>query len=119
MQGETIGGKIQGNKYKRSELEVYFFKAFDIDTYNYLLPETFFKLMKELDLPTVPLIDNDFCIQKFYDMSVNDISRLVTMSKGVSILNTQVKREGLVFMNNETGESFKVINPDFLLKYGE
>ena len=119
LQGEIIGGKIQGNKYKRSELEVYFFKAFDIDNYSYLLPEDFFKLMKDLQLPTVPVIDKNFYIQKHYTNSFDDISRLVTISKGVSMLNTQVKREGLVYMNNESGESFKVINPDFSLKYGE
>ena len=55
-----------------------------------------------------------------------DVDALVEMSKGQSKINNQTRREGLVFKSVEYIEdpklgrlSFKVINPDFLIKYGE
>jgi hypothetical protein len=48
------------------------------------------------------------------------------MSGGSSVLNTDIQREGLVFrplveeQDHELSRlSFKVINPEFLLKYNE
>lgn len=46
----------------------------------------------------------------------NTIDELIDFSKGnYSIWN--VPREGLVFRNYEHNISFKVINPDYLIKY--
>ncbi|RYX99082.1 hypothetical protein EON78_03970 [bacterium] len=71
-------------------------------------------------MSSVPVVDTDFTLNHFVD-------NLVEMSKGYSLLNNKVKREGIVIrpleeINNveEIGRlSFKVINPDFLLKYNE
>jgi RNA ligase (TIGR02306 family) len=117
LQGETIGDGIQGNKYKFSsgERKFYLFNIFDIDAYRYLDYEEFIALAKELGLETVPFLDEEFVL-------TDDIDTLVELSKGYSVLNKTTKREGFVIIvKTETAErmTFKVINPEFLLKFGD
>lgn len=115
LQGEIVGTGIQGNKYGISGQQVYFFNAFDIQKYKYLDFEEFQLLLKELDLQSVPVLN------QAYPLS-NDIPILVQLSIGTSVLRP-VRREGLVIrpwkeQNDTLGRvSFKVINPEFLLKY--
>jgi hypothetical protein len=50
------------------------------------------------------------------------VPELVQFSKGKSVINKSVHREGIVvrsIVNGKKNLSFKVINPDFLLKYEE
>lgn len=42
---------------------------------------------------------------------------MVEYSKGKSLINPDILREGIVVRNYEKNISFKVINPEFLLKY--
>jgi hypothetical protein len=111
-QGEIIGSKIQGNKYNRTGFELY---IFNIMLYNG--GKTTYLNQGLL---------NDFC-SKMGLLHVPDIERMkllpttpemVNHAKGNSLL-APVLREGVVMRNYETGISFKVINPDFLLKYSE
>ena len=120
LQGEIIGDGIQGNKYKlgKNERRLYLFNMYDIDKAEYLGYEEFISLANEFGIETVPFIDIDFEL-------IDDIDALVELSKGVSALNKNTKREGIVIKSyeeiNDMGErvSFKAINPDFLIKYGE
>lgn len=115
LQGEIIGEGIQGNKYGLSGQTVYFFNAFDIDKYQYLDFKAFQDLLSSLELASVPILE------KNYNLS-NNISELVQLSIGKSVLKP-VRREGLVIRplteqrDMEGRISFKVINPEFLLKY--
>ncbi len=115
LQGEIIGEGIQGNKYGIRGQTVYFFNAFDIDKYQYLNFGEFQDLLSTLGLASVPVLE------KNYQLS-NNISELVHLSIGKSVLKP-VRREGLVIRPlNEQRDmegriSFKVINPEFLLKY--
>lgn len=69
-------------------------------------------------MKTVPFIDINFKL-------IDDIEALIELSKGTSVLNKNIKKEGIVIKSyeeiNDMGErvSFKAINPDFLIKYKE
>ncbi|HYV90189.1 MAG TPA: RNA ligase (ATP) [Chitinophagales bacterium] len=118
LQGEIIGEGIQGNKYKLKGQAVFFFNAFDIDRYEYFGFEKFISLMKELDLKTVPLISDDYKLE-------NGIHDLVSKATLRSQLRNESWAEGIVIrpLTEKTDVmgrvSFKAINPEFLLKYGE
>lgn len=124
IQGEIIGNGIQKCPYKLIGQKVFFFNFFDIDKFRYFnyeeLKDVFFKMM----LPLVPII------RERYELS-NNIDELVELSKGKSLLCDDI-REGIVIrplfegfdlqMAQGFGNgriSFKAVNPDYLLKFGE
>ncbi len=121
LQGEVIGEGIQKNRYGLKGQQVYFFNAWDIDKQEYLNFWDFISLLEDpygLHLPIVPL-------ERFIDLP-NDMSKLIEMSQGKSALNENTLREGIVvrpikeIRDEKFGRvSFKVINPEFLLKYEE
>lgn len=126
IQGELIGEKIQDNKLKLRGQTILFFNAFDIDRFEYLPFEKSFALFEKLQLPTVPLINAE------YELT-NDIDAIIRMATIKSAVRTEVWAEGIVIRplnekidlllskeNFNNGRvSFKAINPEFLLKYGE
>jgi hypothetical protein len=76
---------------------------------------------RELALPTVPIVADDFPLTE-----ATGVQEIVAYAVGRSALNEAVWREGLVFrplvetVDLELGRlSFKAINPEYLLKYGE
>jgi hypothetical protein len=124
IQGELIGEGIQGNKYELKGLDVYFYQAFNIKSQNYYGYQTFTALLKLLGLKQVPVLNISYVL-------ADKIEDLVSLSVGKSVLNQKAQREGIVirplqeiydydFKSLVSGRlSFKVINPEFLLKYGE
>lgn len=126
IQGELIGEGIQENKLKLRGQTVRFFTAFDIDSFQFLSYADFNALMNDLGLPTVPVIFTDYELQ-------NDIDSIVSLSVIRSSICPDVWAEGIVIrpleekidllLSNENFNngrvSFKAINPEFLLKYGE
>lgn len=115
LQGEIIGEGIQGNKYGIKGQLVYFFNAFDIQKYQFLDFDAFQDLLAHLGLDSVPVLDKAYLLS-------NNIPDLVALSIGKSVLKS-VRREGLVIrplkeqVDPAGRVSFKVINPEFLLKY--
>ena len=78
------------------------------------------------NLLTVPILATDIGYNKdlLRKIKLSDIGstvqELVEFSKGKSVINPDVEREGIVVRCIENGQkllSFKVISPDFLLKY--
>jgi RNA ligase (TIGR02306 family) len=125
IQGELMGEGIQSNKLRLKAQTIYVFNIFDIDKYEYLDFEKFCEVMKVLDLPVVPIITTEYELE-------NDIEAIVKRSVIKSQLCKEVWAEGIVirpmkefndFLLQEAGGntrvSFKAINPEFLLKYGE
>ena len=120
LQGELIGEGIQGNKLKLKGQTMRFFNAFDIDRFQYLQFEQFSELLNRLELPTVPVISTD------YELST-DIESIIQMGTIKSRIYPETWAEGIVIrpliekndqlLNGRV--SFKAINPEFLLKYGE
>ena len=121
IQGELIGPGVQKNKYKLTELTMRVFNAFDIDKRDHLEQDELEKLCLKLDLPLAPLMS-----MTEVDEVVN-VDYLVKMVSGLkSKINPETPIEGIVFrtipkvLHPKYGRvSFKVINPEFLLKYNE
>jgi len=112
IQGEMIGPKIQGNKYKRGQQEFYVFDIFDIDEQRYLNPDERWKITEKLELNHVPLIQH---CTTFLSITLDE---LLSMAENKSQLY-DTQREGVVFKSwaQENGlKSFKVISNKFLLK---
>ncbi len=125
IQGELMGEGIQSNKLRLKAQTIYVFNIFDIDKSEYLGFEKFCELMKVLDLPMVPIITTEYELE-------NDIEAIVNRSIIKSQLCKEVWAEGIVIRpmkefndlllqeaSGNTRVSFKAINPEFLLKYGE
>jgi len=120
-QGEIIGENIQGNKYKLKGQTAYCFNLFNIDRYEYFAYKDLIEITKKLDIPLVPILDDNFIL-------TDDIPTLVNLAKRKSILNPNTDAEGIVIRPLETIQvgrsefdfagnrlSFKSINPIFLL----
>jgi len=118
IQGELIGEGIQGNHYGLKGHDIRWFNVYSLKDNRYLDYLEDVSVIGTIDLKFVP----DLAIIKLGDM---DIDELVEFSKGVSQL-TNINREGIVIRSIaektdvELGRlSFKVVNPDYLLKYTE
>ena len=113
LQGEIIGRDIQKNKYHLSE---YMFMPFNlIINGNRLSWYDMNDRLAYTSLSCVPLLESNFVIKD--DWEIQD---LVEYAKGISkYRNGKEQREGIVCRNESQHVSFKVINPDFLLKEDE
>jgi len=124
LQGEIMGEGIQSNKLKLRGQTVFFFNVFDIDKYEYLSFENFTGFIANMGLQTVPIIETDYILD-------TDINALIQKSIRKSLINKEAWAEGIVIrpvvekrdVSNadlQNGRvSFKVVNAEFLLKYGE
>jgi len=117
IQGEIIGNGINGNNYqfKGEERQIYIFNIFDIDSYTYWSHDQVTEFCTAHKLPVVPTVSR-FTLN-------HTVDSLIEFSKGTSLINPKVRREGLVIRplieqpDPDLGRlSFKVINPDYLLK---
>ena len=119
--GEIIGESIQGNKYKLKGQTAYCFNLFFIDKYQYMNYKELVETLKKLDIPMVPILDDNYVLS-------DSIPELVQLASRKSILNSKVDAEGIIirpldmitvgrsefdFAGNRL--SFKSINPIFLL----
>ena len=117
IQGEQGDTNIQGNKYGIKEPQMWVFNIIDHEKnyhFNYEDMQDFCMLY---GLNIVPRLHKEFAIK--LESLGSTVQELVEFSKGKSIL-TNIQREGVVIRCIENGQkllSFKVINPDFLLKY--
>jgi len=106
LQGEILGQGIQGNKYKIRGYELY---AFNLIVDGKIMDSiTAKEILDKLNLKFVPILEKDFSL-------LPTMQEMVNYAKGKSVLSDTL-REGLVMRNYENNISFKVINPEFLLK---
>jgi len=122
IQGEICGPGIQGNKYGFPELKFFVFSIYDIDKHEYVGKEEFDRLMSHLTLDTVQTLEYNIPISVIgttVDECINTVKKLCNTSNGFT-------NEGLVIRSmdgkpyiDELGKqfSFKIINPDFLVKH--
>lgn len=109
LQGEVIGEKIRGNKYKISGFDFY---AFNVLAEGGIHSACEFETMlNESGIKTVPLLNADYTLP-------DTVDEIVNYSIGKSKLY-DTQREGIVVRNIDNSISFKVINPEFLLKNDE
>lgn len=123
IQGEVIGSGIQKNPLKIKGQEVYFYNVFLIDEHRYLDFYEFMVFFANIGLKTVPVLDTTFKLH-------NNIDELVYFATWKSIINENVYAEGVVIrakdehkcsemleFTNQDRLSFKVVNPEYLLKF--
>ena len=117
-QGENLGPSIQKNKYGLKDLD---FMAFNLKIDGVMRSfNEMEKFCNDLGLKTVPIIDRAFDPRSLGNLTeVKDVVQaIVKMSIGKSTLNPEIPREGLVFrLVDNPNVSFKIINPEFSLKY--
>lgn len=113
IQGEILGNKIQANKYKINGYDFYLFNAGHyhkgrLDSFNQPYQTSIAWI---LGIRTVPLLESEIFLLPI-------VESMVEFAKGTSRLG-EIQREGIVIRNYKENISFKIINPDFLLKYQE
>lgn len=107
IQGEILGEGIQSNRYK---VDKYDFYAFNLLYPNRKITSVDAKTtLEEYGIKFVPILETEFKLKE-------NVSEMVDYSKGKSVVTKNVTREGVVIRNYEKDLSFKVINPDWLLK---
>lgn len=119
MQGELVGEGIQKNRLAIKGTQIFFFNVYDISKGKYLSCKEFAKFCRELGVQLVPLLNNKFKLLKTVDEMVKYATRK-------SIVNKDTWAEGVVIrpleeaQDEELGRlSFKIVNPEYLIKYGE
>lgn len=131
IQGEMygfFGSAINGNKLKQSDVHLAIYNIYLIDELRYLSYDEMKKLTKEWELETVPLITENYNL-------TSSIDELVDLATRKSIINPDTYLEGIVVRpikpiideymfcvggSNGSGNlSFKVLNPEYLIKYDE
>lgn len=133
IQGEQGDTNVQGNKYGITEPTMWVFNIIDHEkNYHYDYQEMA-NFCVQNNLNSVPLVwikrdnirvNNMLWKGVSYNCKLSDlgstVQELVEFSKGKSVINPNVEREGIVVRCIKDGKkllSFKVINPNFLLKY--
>lgn len=107
LQGEIVGNGIQGNKYGISGLR---FFAFNLVVDGVSLPtEKMIPILNNMGIEIVPVLEGNWTLP-------GTIDEAVQFANGKSVLANTL-REGVVVRNYEKGISFKIISPEFLLKW--
>jgi len=118
IQGEQGNTNVQGNKYGISEPTLWVFNVIDSNkNYHYNWEEIKLFCSKN-DLMVVPELYSNVELQSLG----STVNELVEFSKGKSRINPKIEREGIVVRCIENGKkifSFKIINPNFLLKFND
>lgn len=112
LQGETYGANIQKRDYGLSEHN---FMAFNVicgfknGTVTRLNPVIMTEFLSTYDIPCVPILDEHYKIPKTCD-------EVVAYAGGASKIDGGM-REGVVFRTYDGEQSFKAVDPEFLMKY--
>lgn len=109
VQGECVAPRVQGNKYNVSEADFYVF--------NLIYPHgrtgsVNAKLVcEDLGLKFVPIIAENYVLP-------DTVTEVLEYAHGRSAIGDTL-REGIVFRSADGKQSFKAVDPKFLMKYDE
>ena len=127
LQGEIVGGKIQGNIYKLGGMDLYLFNIIVNGTQ--LSLEQSEEFCKEYGLKYVPILDRSFVPEKVIGSgkTVKEVvDWLLNYSNGKTVMldkngkPSDVLREGVVIrLKSNPRISFKVRSPEYLILHGE
>lgn len=110
IQGEGVGS-VQGNPLKMSEDDLYVFNF--IDSRNGRWISTLGKVIIEsMGMKWVPILDEDYYI-------CDNMEEFKQYADGKSVVNPNVKREGVVLRNPKNDFSFKNVSREYLLKHNQ
>lgn len=109
VQGETYGNKVQKRDYGLKEQD---FMAFNLifSHCGRVNTITMKKILDEFNVPTVPIVREKYhlpsTIEELRDFVHNE----------PSLIDGEMK-EGIVFRSEDAGDSFKCVDPEFLVKF--
>lgn len=112
LQGETYGESIQKRDYTMCYHDfmafnlIYGYKNGIVKRFN---PIEMTEILSQYKIPCVPIVDEHFKIPVTCD-------ELITLAGGMSVIDGGM-REGLVFRSYDGEQSFKAVDPNFLLRY--
>ena len=111
LQGELLGGQIQGNSYKITGFKFFLYDIYDIDKQEYLRPEVVEQFAAMHGISHVPIIG-------YVTLPKEDtIQALLLDADGKSAVGCNPKREGFVYKSTkDTIISVKCISNKWLLK---
>lgn len=109
IQGEIIGPGIQGNKYKRTKPQLYVFNFITSNDGRWASADGK-TLLESFDLIWVPIIG--------VESLPKTVEEMLALASGPSAL-ADTLREGLVCRSMDGKQSFKAVDPEFLMKWGE
>ena len=112
LQGECLG-KVQGNKYKLKENDLYIFTIYNITDQKRLNYYEIMEFIEKYQIQFVPIIETNFTLKD------KDVKFMVDYADGFSKINSEVLREGVVVRskNDSSVLSVKAISNKFLLKF--
>lgn len=110
LQGELLGGQIQGNAYKITGFKFFLYDIYDIDKQEYLRPEVVEQFAEEHGVSHVPVIG-------YVTLPKEDIVQALLLdADGKSAVGCNPKREGFVYKSTkDTNISVKCISNSWLL----
>lgn len=109
LQGECIAPKVQGNKYKVSDADFYAFNL--IYPTGRLGSIEAKEICSQNGIKFVPIVATDYILP-------DTVNEVLEYAHGKSQIGDTL-REGLVFRSKDGKQSFKAVDPKFLLKYDE
>ena len=109
LQGECISPSVQGNKYKVLNVDFYAFNV--IYPTGRLGSEIAQCICNQHGIKFVPIISTNYILP-------DTVDELLTQAHAQSQIGDTL-REGLVFRSKDGKQSFKAVDPLFLLKYDE
>ena len=114
LQGEICGPKINANRLKLKENDLFIFNIYDVDSRKYLLWNEVEIIVKELGINTVDVVYKGLMKPEWTNIkNLLDLADNQTYSTGELCEGIVLKTEDLFGRM-----SFKVISNKFLLKYG-
>lgn len=109
LQGECIAPNVQGNKYKVNTADFYAFNL--IYPTGRLDSITAKSICNQHGMNFVPILATDYVLP-------DTVNEVLDYAHGQSKLG-ETLREGIVFRSKDGKQSFKAVDPKFLLKYDE
>lgn len=112
LQGELIGGNIQGNAYKVDKFQFHLYDIFDIDSQEYFKPQDVEFMALNMQVRHVPVVHPAFSMAE----KNSSMESLLSFAEDKSLIGVKPEREGLVFKSlTEPNTSFKVVSNKWLL----
>ena len=110
IQGECVGPKIQGNKYKLTDYDLYVFNL--IYPTGRLGSMRAKSIIENKGMNFVPIVNEHYVLPDTIEQALADAT-------GPSAIYDDTLREGLVIRTPDGQQSLKIVSPEFLLKYNE
>lgn len=109
VQGECIDTNVQGNKYKVKEADMFVFNI--IYPYGRLCTSDMAEFCETVGLSHVPIITKEYVLP-------DSVDEVLEFAHGQSAIGDTI-REGVVIRSSDGKNSFKAVDPLFLIKYNE